>query len=44
MNAHREDLSVDSVYGEYCEFSFTLQYATPAQLAQYERPKNDDIE
>lgn len=44
MNAHGEDLSVDSVYGEYCEFSFTLQYATPAQLAQYERPKNDDIE
>ena len=25
MNSHGEDLTVDSVYGEYCEFSFTLK-------------------
>lgn len=34
MNSHGEDLTVDSVYGEYCEFSFTLKYATPAQIAE----------
>lgn len=44
MNAHGEDLSVDSVYGEYCEFSFTLKYATPAQLAQVEKPRGEELE
>jgi len=34
MNSHGEDLTVDSVYGEYCEFSFTLKYATSAQIAE----------
>lgn len=32
MNSHGEEIRVDSEYGSYCEFSFTLSYATNAQI------------
>ena len=32
MNSHGEDLTVDSVYGEYCEFTFTLKCSSQSNI------------
>ncbi|MBO4413918.1 MAG: HAMP domain-containing histidine kinase [Clostridia bacterium] len=40
IDAHGEDIRVDSVYGKYCEFTFTLTAATDSQVKKRLSEKN----
>ncbi|MBQ7604727.1 MAG: HAMP domain-containing histidine kinase [Clostridia bacterium] len=40
IDAHGEDIKVDSVYGKYCEFTFTLAAATDSQIKKRLSEKN----